>query len=167
MQRNECRVGMQVYFGLENGQKTLAKIVKLNPTKVKVETLETRGIDGRSKVGSLWNVPYGMLTPADETVVVSGKPISVESHPKELKYFPFDHINNLILEAILSCYSSLSPENLTADGERPMSQVRSLRTRLERQLRGLTAAYGAPVTEEEVYGWWGSKTAYENARKQA
>jgi hypothetical protein len=163
MQRSECQIGTKVYFGRENGQRTLGEIVKLNPTKAKVKILEARG--SSSQAGSLWGVPYSMLTPADENVVVAGRPISVQLPPKELTYSPFDHINNLILEAILSCYSGLSPENLTADGERPMAQVRSLRTRLERQLRGLVAAYGGPVTEEEVYGWAGSKSAYNNNKR--
>ena len=167
MQKSECNVGTRVYFGRENGQKTLGEIVKLNPTKAKVKILEARGLDGRSQPGSHWGVPYSMLTPADEAVVVAGKPISVQSYPKALTYNPFNHIDNLILEAILSCYSGLSPENLTGDGEIPIAQVRHRRNVLERQLRGLKSAYGGPVTEEEIYGWAGSKSAYENARKKA
>lgn len=162
MQRNQLRVGQQVYFGRENGERTLGKIIKLNPMKAKVETLENRGNGRGSAVGAIWTVPYSLLYPAD-----GANPEVIQVKPAELTYTPFDHINNLILEAINAVYSGLSPENLTADGERPISQVRSLRTRLERQLRGLFAAYGRNVSEEEAFSWRRSRDAYEKARKQA
>lgn len=162
MEKSDCKIGMQVYFGRENGQKTLGKIIKLNPTKAKVETLEARGIDGRSKPGSVWSVPYVILKPADPSVIQDRlKPISIQSNPLTFNFF--DHINNLILEAIVACYNQLSPENLTADGERPMAQVRMASVRLERQLRALIAAYNGPVaslTEEVVYAWYDSRRKF-------
>lgn len=162
--REQLRIGTKVYFGRENGERTLGEIAKLNPTKAKVRTLENRGQQGRSPVGSLWNVPYSMLTLADGGDVPNTVSFKPEVAP--LTYSPFDHVENLILEAILSCYSGLSPENLTGDGEKPLAMVRADRARLERQLRGLQSAYGRQVSEEEAYGWSGSKSAY-NARRKA
>lgn len=160
MQRHELRVGRQVYFGRTHGERTLGKIIKLNPQKAKVETLESRGSGRGSAVGAIWTVPYSLLYPADgatpETVI--------QVKPAELTYTPFDHVSNLILEAINAVYSGLSPENLTADGERPLGQVRSLRTKLERELRGLFAAYGRNVSEEEAFSWSRSKDAFEETK---
>lgn len=69
-------------------------------------------------------------------------------------------VDNLILEALLAVYSGLSPENLTADGELPRSQVNRRYNELQRQLRGLQTAFGREVDESEVYGWYGSKNAF-------
>lgn len=57
------RVGQKVYFGRPNGEKTLGEIVKLNPSKAKVRTLESRG--SRSTAGVVWGVPYSLIKPAD------------------------------------------------------------------------------------------------------
>jgi hypothetical protein len=162
MLKEACRKGMKVYFGRTNGERTLGEVVKLNPTKAKVRTLEQRGNGRGSAVGTEWGVPYSMMTPAEGETVGIVVPIQRE----HLTYNPFTYIENLILEAILSCYSGLSPENLSADGEASITHIRTTRARLERQLRGLQAAYGRQVDEAEVYGWHGSKTAYENARKK-
>jgi hypothetical protein len=156
--REQLRIGTKVYFGRENGQRTLGEIAKLNPTKAKVRTLEDRGQNGRSPVGSLWNVPYSMLTLADGGDVpntVSFKPVA-----PPLTYSPFDHVENLILEAIVAVHSNLSPENLTGDGEKPLAMVRADRARLNRQLRGLESALGRSVDEIAAYDWETSKNAY-------
>lgn len=159
MLKEACRVGMRVYFGRSRGEKTLGEVVKLNDKKAKVKTLEGRGQGRGSGVGVEWGVPYSMMTPAEGEVVTAPAPALV--------YNQFDYINNLILEAMLMCYSGLSPENLSADGEASITHIRTTRARLERQLRGLQAAYGSTVTEEAIYGWSGSKSAFENARKRA
>lgn len=163
MLKEACRLGMKVYFGRSNGEKTLGEVVKLNPTKAKVRTLESRGNGRGSVVGAEWGVPYSMMTPAEGETVGIVVPIQRE----HLTYNPFTYIENLILEAILSCYSGLSPENLSCDGEASITHIRTTRAKLERQLRGLQSAYGRQVSEEEAYGWSGSKSAYENARKKA
>lgn len=168
MLKEACRKGMKVYFGRSQGEKTLGEVVKLNPTKAKVRTLESRGNGRGSVVGTEWGVPYSMMTPAEGEVgiVVPGLAKVIASQREHLTYNPFTYIENLILEAILSCYSGLSPENLSADGEASMTHIRTTRARLERQLRGLQSAYGRHVDEAEAYGWSGSKSAYELARKK-
>lgn len=159
MERTQCQVGMTVRFGRFNGEHTLGVIVKLNPTKAKVRTLEQRGAGRGSAVGTEWNVPYTMLWPNSAESVNIAAP--------KLTYHPFDHVENLILEAIFTCYNRLSPENLYADGEASITAVRSNRARLERQLRGLWTAYGRNVSEDEVYDWWQSKREYELRRQEA
>lgn len=152
--KQDFKRGQKVYFGRGNGEQTLGQIEKLNPMKAKVKTLEHRGNGRGSVVGALWTVPYSLMRPAD----TDAKPGEVAPPvPKEpLVYNPFDHTENLILEALVGVYSGLSPENLTGDGELSRSQ--------SRQLRGLTLALGRTVDEGEVYGWYGSKTAYEVER---
>jgi hypothetical protein len=66
---------MHVFFGRENGEKTLGEVIRKNPTKAVVRTLESRG-DGRgSFVGAEWRVPYSMLSPATN-VAASDAPIA-------------------------------------------------------------------------------------------
>jgi hypothetical protein len=62
MKREDAKVGMQVVFGRPGGEKTIGKILKLNPTKAKVETLEARGRK-RKGPGKPWQVPYCLMEP--------------------------------------------------------------------------------------------------------
>jgi hypothetical protein len=156
--RQDFKLHQKVYFGRERGEQTLGKIIKLNPTRAKIEILERRGNGRGSAPGSKWVVHYDALRPADTDAKPGAVPPPVKREP--LTYNPFAHQENLILEAILGCYSGLSPENLACDGEASMTHIRTTRARLERQLRGLIAALGREVDEAEVYGWYGSKNKY-------
>lgn len=160
----DFRKGQKVYFGRDNGEQTLGQIEKLNPSKAKVKTLEERGNGRGNRAGAVWSVPYGLMRPADEKATPGTPPPPVKRPP--LTYNPFGGIENLILEAMLSCYSALSPENLTADGEASLSHIRHTQAEVGRQLRGLKIALGREVDESEVYGWWGSKTAWDNERRK-
>jgi len=161
---HEARVGMKVFFGRGNGEKTLGEVVKINPTKAKVKTLETRGNGRGSDVGAVWSVPYSLMHPADGVLMldeVNSKPIDpsilqevakgLERNQPVPVYMPYGDAR--IMEAILDCYTRLSPEYLTADGERPMSQVRQLKHSLETRLSYLFKALGRPVSESAAYKW--------------
>lgn len=50
-----------------------------------------------------------------------------------------------------SLANQLSPENLAADGERPMSEVRKLHSRLMKEWKVLEKQVGRKVSESEVY----------------
>lgn len=160
MLRENARIGMKVYFGRRNGEKTLGEIVKLNGAKAKVKTLEDRGHSERHFVGQEWGVPYSMMEPADGATPAASAPVVREP----LKYNPFND-NNTILEAILGVYSGLSPENLTADGELSRSAVRQRYAELQRKLKGLQMAFGRNVDETEIYDWYRSKQEYERSRQ--
>ena len=58
-----------------------------------------------------------------------------------------------IREDILRCYSQLSPENLTCDGELTKTQIRTKSSKLNKELKSLFKEYGRPVMEEEALGW--------------
>jgi len=85
--------------------------------------------------------------------------------PPELKYNPSGQVDNLLLEAILCVYSSLSPENLSGDGELPRSQVIARKVQLERKLNHLQQALGYNVSETQAYQWSRSKDEWD--RKHA
>lgn len=154
MLREQCTVGMKVYFGRENGQSTEGVVVKVNAKKAKVKTLEARG---KFPAGAVWSVPYSMLSTTGDVAPVA--PVK----PDPIVYSPFqDHVEQLVLEAINSVYSGLSPENLTCDGEAPRHLIEARRRKLHRQLKGLFAAFGREVDENEAFDWWQSRRDYKN-----
>lgn len=171
MQIQEARVGMQVFFGRGNGEKTLGEIVKINPTKAKVKTLQGRGNGRGSEAGAVWSVPYSLMSPAGGVLMldeVNSKPIDpaiIHEVAKGLErnlplpvYMSYGDAR--IVEAIIDCYTRLSPEYLTADGERSRSEVVRLRNSIEARLGHLQKALGRQVSEEAAYQW-------EDERKKA
>jgi len=56
-----------------------------------------------------------------------------------------------ILEDIRRVYTSLSPENLTCDGELSPTAVKTKKKRLQEELRKLFAELGREVGEEEAF----------------
>jgi hypothetical protein len=154
---HEAKVGMKVVFGKVHGEQTLGEIVKVNPTKAKVRTLENRGNGRGSDVGVVWSVPYSLMSPADDQTPKedpADAPLPV--------YMPYGDAR--IMEAILDCYTRLSPEYLTADGERPMNQVRQLKQSLETRLAHLFKALGRPVGEMSAYNWEDERKKKEAVR---
>lgn len=66
MLHSEMKVGQIVYFGRAHGERTLGRVIKVNPTKVKVQQLEARGTMRDYKVGTVWGVPASLCTLAPE-----------------------------------------------------------------------------------------------------
>lgn len=157
MMIHECRVGMVVEFGRENGEWTKGEVVKINPTKAKVKTLEGRGAGRGSFAGAVWSVPYSMMRTAGSAPVATANPAELP-----FPYSPF-HEDNLIMKAVVAIYNSLSPENLSWDGEKPRHRVVADRNRLERKLGHLFQALGRPVSESVAYQW--SMDSAETAKK--
>lgn len=180
MTREECRVGLIVEFGRENGERTKGVIVKMNPKKAKVRILESRGAGRGSQAGSQWGVPYSMMTAVQDAVTETAVAMQSFAQPQNpalkafaqaqaianqpVKYNPFAHADNLILEAIYITHMELSPENLTCDGELPMHQVNARRSKLNSRLTYLYKAYGREVSESAVCDWMDEKRNAENAR---
>jgi hypothetical protein len=146
---HEARVGMKVVFGRGNGEQTLGEIIKVNSAKAKVRTLESRGNGRGSSVGTVWSVPYSLMRPESQ----AHTPNIPQFDPRDNEVVTHTHADACIMEAILDCYVRLSPEWLTADGERPMNEVRRLKNELETRLSGLFKAIGRPVGEEAAYKW--------------
>lgn len=58
---------------------------------------------------------------------------------------------DIVKVQIAGCYASLSPENLTCDGERPRSQVQIIQAQLNRALKALFIEAGRKLDEGECY----------------
>lgn len=65
------KVGDMVYFGRTHGEKTLGKIAKVNPKKYKVTQMEDRGSIRDYKIGTIWTVPFNLVSAAPGTVAAS------------------------------------------------------------------------------------------------
>lgn len=66
-------VGQKVLFGRTHGEKTLGEIVKINPKKIKIRQLESRGTMKSYPVGTIWGVPPTFVTPAPEGQAVQAQ----------------------------------------------------------------------------------------------
>ena len=137
---NNMVPGMRVYFGRREGEKTLGKIVKVNGKSVKVEQLESRGTLRDYKVGTIWRVALSFVTPADGAAVETTPAAPVVRRPEAE-----------IMSAIRRCYSELSPENLSCDGELSVSDTRRRGAAIRSRLRTLFAELGRQVSEDEAY----------------
>ena len=63
-----------------------------------------------------------------------------------------------IREDILRCYSMLSPENLSCDGQLNKTQIRAKQSKLYRELKCLFKEYGKIITEDEATSWLNKKS---------
>lgn len=157
MLKSETYVGQEVTFGRRNGEKTRGEVVKLNPKKAKIATLEDRG--NRSPAGTTWSVPYSMLVP----VLGASGGTSASAHNKPTKVDPLPAYTSgedfHIMQAILAIYAALSPENLSCDGEAPRDWVRRRSAQLNAKLSALFKALGREVAEHEAYEWASNSVA--------
>ncbi len=142
--------GQKVYFGRSHGEQTLGEVVKVNRARAKVKQLESRGTLKSHPVGTVWTVPFSLLTPAPDSAV----PVVTASAPAPapLPVFPATRrADRAILSDIANVYGQLSPENLTCDGELPASAVRRRASALRSKLRTLFQEIGRTVSETEAY----------------
>lgn len=160
MLKEQCKIGMIIEFGRNNGEKTRGEVVKINPKMAKVKILEDRGRN--SQKGAVWNVGYSLMTEVKCWNPDWGPiPMGEVKNPadEEMTYNPFmPACDALIMEAIIDVYQRLSPESLTADGERPVHQIHALRGNLQRKLDYLFKALGRPVSETVAYKWQEQKS---------
>ncbi len=141
----DFRIGDKVFFGRSHGEQTLGEIVKVNRVKIKVRQLESRGALKKYPIGTMWNVPPSLLSPAGS----ENKPVTNTPKPKRSEEEIMLDINGL--------YGALSPENLTCDGELPWSQVRSRAADIKHRLNDCFRELGRTVSEEESWKWYMSK----------
>lgn len=141
MNRSDLKKGDRVFFGRTFGEKTLGEIVKLNPKRAKVRTLEARGRLRSYPVGSVWVVPYSLLSPAspadmDRTEAEPAKPRRPEAQ---------------ILADLRRVENMLEPEHLYADGERSHAAAQRLARSLNRERRDLVRELGREPTDAELW----------------
>ena len=145
MNRNDAHVGMKVYFGRPNGEKTLGEIVKINTRNFKVRTLESRGQYRHHSQGGVWTVPPSLCKPAEE-----GRPAHITKRPVPVQT---GRTEEEIMEDILNIYCGLSPENLHCDGEISRSEAMRKYRAYQRKLKALFTEIGRHVSECEAYGY--------------
>jgi hypothetical protein len=153
--------GQRVLFGRSHGEKTLGEVVKVNRTRASVKQLEARGVYRDYPVGTVWQVPFTLLSPAPVDAP-AGEPVSPERAAMLAEIERLKRENEalrapkraeaVILSEIRSCYSGLSPENLWMDGEASASQARRRASALNRRLRELFRELGRRVSESEAFG---------------
>lgn len=169
MRKEDCRINMEVVFGKVGGQLTKGTIVKLNRTSVKVRAEEARG---RSQEGVTWRVPYSLLHTPAVTVVEGNRSRNKQveqSSTNIVETLSYNVLQNpaeqLVLEAIASCYSQLNYESLKVNSDTPSdvaNEILDKRDRLINMLDGLFAAYGKNVSEKAAYEWFEQKRSYNN-----
>ena len=126
--------GRRVGFGRAAGEQTLGQIVKVNPKTIAVRQLESRGSLRDYPIGTMWRVDPKFVRFAE-----GAQPVAVKRPDSE------------ILREIRACYSALSPENLSCDGELPWAMVAKRRRDLEARLSTLQRELGRPASEGAAY----------------
>jgi len=160
MRKEDCRKGMLVVFGCENGEKTIGKVVKLNQKTARIETFEDRG--SRTKAGQTWRVGYSLIEPHNGDV--SNMPMS---KPEPIKFSPFDYVTAHLMAAANIIYGQLSPENLSCDGEASYAHMKATSARCNRQLKGIFSALGREVDETECWQFCEEQRKWEQERQRA
>ena len=123
---------MKVMFGRRNGQQTLGEIAKVNPKKLKVKQLESRGVYKNHAIGSIWGVPKSLCTPINDTVASKRSDAEIINDLKRIE-------------------CRLSPENLSCDGELSRTEVRRRYNRLMSDKKTLIAELGREPTFDELW----------------
>lgn len=70
---------------------------------------------------------------------------------------PPQNVSAVIMKQFMGLVSSLSPENLSCDGELAPSRVRARYSTLMAEWRSLEKELGRAVEEEEVWAWYAKK----------
>lgn len=122
-------VGDRVWFAGPANKRISGEVIRSNK-----RTVSVRPDDNRSRY---WRVSPSMLHHEGETVVVPEPPKLTEAE---------------ILDRLRGVECSLSPENLTCDGELAPSVWRRRAAALNREKRELIAMLGRTPTDQEIWG---------------
>lgn len=72
------KINDPVIFGRKNGERTKGTVMRVNRTKAKVRQDETRGLQKSHEVGTVWTVPFNLLTLDDSRTI--SHPVTRERH---------------------------------------------------------------------------------------
>jgi hypothetical protein len=123
MKKEDFKVGMIVKFGRDRfgpGSMPRGVIVKINPKKAKVKSLDPAG---KWPAGCIWTCPYGGLVP-----FVGGDEVS-----NEMTMRSFENPNDLGVKAWSAAQKSKPdlPDSLPAEDEHIVRAIHELYLRLE------------------------------------
>lgn len=143
------RSGTKIRFGRLNGDHTLGTIVKVNGVRAKVRQEEERT---HHRIGTEWNVPFGLIHPLEGTIV---PPAAIRPPAASAVKLPINdgwlHQNAHALHILDGIYASLSPENLTCDGEAPRHAIMARKAVLDRQKAAVFILLERQMDETECY----------------
>jgi len=137
------KVGDKVIFGRTHGEQTRGTVVKVNRTTVLVAQDEDRGVYRTREVGTKWKVPFSLCRLAGAESVSTPAVVAPKAKRSEAA----------IMADIRGCYSGLSPENLTCDGELHGAAVARRAAALRSRLASLQAELGRKVSEDDCWKW--------------
>jgi hypothetical protein len=140
-------INKQILFGRPHGEKTLGTILKVNVNKCKVRQDDLRGNAGRP-IGTTWTVPFELIYARDANGNATVPPPAPVVKKPITDFWIMDNKHELII--LGEIYGALSPENISADGERPLWQVRQLRAEYERKLRACFVLLDRELDEIEL-----------------
>lgn len=143
----EWKKGMKVMFGRRNGQQTLGEIVKVNPKKLKVKQLESRGVYKNHPVGSIWGVPKSLCTPVND-MMVGEKGVGKTFTPKPAT----SRSDAEIIAELQGIECGLSPENISCDGEASRAHIMRTYRRLNRRKAECIKELGREPSFDELWG---------------
>lgn len=166
MRKEDCKVGMLVYFGDATktsrrfkGKASRGVILKLNPKRAKVRSLDPAG---RWPAGVTWNCSYGSLVP-----VVGGDEVT-----NEMTMRSFENPGDAGIKAWSEAQKSRKtlPESLKSEDEHLMraiceiyGKIDDVQTRergeLSMKLNLLFRAIGFEVTKTEAEAWMAGRPA--------
>lgn len=141
------KINDQIIFGRPNGEKTLATIVKINKSKLKVRQEEARG---KHPVGTVWTVPPELCTTKDGNPIEDATALtSVAKSGMPSEWWIRQHKHEL--EVLANIYAGLSPENLSCDGEASRSYIREKSALLNRKLKAMFVVIERELDEYTTY----------------
>jgi hypothetical protein len=146
-------IGTKVIFGTENGAKTRGTVMKINRAKAKIRQDEVRN---SRPIGTVWGVPPSLIQTEDGQFVtddweIVDKRVDVfmqkysdeETMPTQIWMNQHKHE----IHILSGIYSSLSPENLTCDGELSRSMVNQRARELQRKMDAVFVLMGRRMSE--------------------
>jgi hypothetical protein len=138
MNTQTLKVGDRVLFGRSHGEQTMGTVLRVNAKSVQVRQDEARGTMRSHAIGTKWKVAPNLVRKAEADYVAPEAPKPRRSEQE-------------ILRDIINVYGSLSPENLTCDGEISYAEATRKARALNARLRDLQHELGRPVSEADAY----------------
>ena len=77
MNKSDIKKGMRVMFGRGHGEQTIGEVMKVNPVKVMVVQVESRGVFRKYPIGTVWAIPTRMVHPCEKASANVGPVVPV------------------------------------------------------------------------------------------
>ncbi len=151
------RVGDIGEFGRsgDGAEKSRAKIVSVNRTRLKVSLLEERGRNGHYSPGQVWTVAFPLWT------ILSSQGTPEVPEPIYLRQ------PEVVMGEIFGVYCLLQPFNLLGYAGGLLADAKVRQAELNVQLETLQAEWGKPVTLEYCMAWMqGHKDLCDKVRRE-